>query len=110
VHRVDFRDLVHDQVDALGDEIALGLAAVLQGVDAEGHKKPARLVVVLPVPVDDGDLPLRLLQLLPDLGGHHGAPGSMPQNYQLFHSSRRPSFNLFYFLKIGLKPRESTQE
>jgi len=76
LHRVDGDNFIQDKVDPEGDIFALGLDAVRRGVDAEGDEEPARLVVMLPVLVDDGDVPLGLGQDLPHFGGNDGAAGA----------------------------------
>ena len=76
LHRVNVGHFVQDEIDAREDKIHLGLDALLRLVDAEGDEEPARLVVMLPVPVNHGDLPV-VVQLLSHFGGHHGATGSI---------------------------------
>ena len=76
--RVDPQDLIQHQVDPGRDELGLGFDAVFLGVDAEGDEEPPRLVVMLPVFVDDGDFPLGLGQSLAHLGGDDGAARPMP--------------------------------
>jgi len=96
--RVDIGHFIQDEINALEDKIEFGLNAVFLGVNAEGNEEPARLVVVLPVPIDNGDLPFGFFQPFPKLSGDHGTAGAITQNNQIFHSPRLsvslfPSFN-----------------
>ena len=79
-NRVNLGYFIQDKGDPGRHKFELGLNAVRRGVNAERNKKPAGLVVVLPVPVDHGYLPVFLGQLLPHFRGNDGAAGAMSQD------------------------------
>src|SRR5208337_4478227 len=87
LHRVDIGHFIQDEIDAREDKIHLGLDALFRLVNPEGNEEPAGLVMMLPVSVDDGDLPV-VIKLFSHFGGHHGTTGPITQNYQVLHKPR----------------------
>ena len=82
VHAVD---LGQDEVDAGLEVGASRLGDVLAGVRPERQEQVPRLVVVLVVPVDDGDLQLGRAVRGAQLVGGHGSGGSAAQDDQFPH-------------------------
>ena len=78
--RVNLGYFIQDKVDSGRHKFDLGLDAVRCGVNAKRNKEPAGLVVVLPITVDNGYLPVLLSELLPHFGSNDGAAGAMPQD------------------------------
>ncbi len=83
--RLDVLDLGVDHLDPGRDEVPFRFDHVAGGVHPEGNEEETRLVVVILVVVDDGDLPLLRVEPVTELVDHHGAGRSGPEDQEFLH-------------------------